>query len=74
LLRIESKGKVSADDLNEYIESHWIDVASIRSDDFDNHIIYRAKILLSAIEGAIGKVISGKDSEEVIEVFGKPLI
>lgn len=73
LSKIESKGKVSAEALDEYISTHWIDVECMRSDDFDNHIINRAKILLSAIEKAIGKTISGKDSEETIEAFGGSL-
>lgn len=73
LTKIESKGKVTSDDLNEYLESHLIDVNCCRSDDFKQHIIKRAKLLLSAIENATGKTISGKDSEEVINSFGESL-
>lgn len=36
-------------------------------------IISRAKMILTAIENATGKTISGKDSEEVIKSFGQPL-
>ena len=73
LSKIESKGKASAEALDEYMGTHWIDVECMRSDDFNNHIINRAKILLSSIEKAIGKTISGKDSEETIEAFGASL-
>ena len=73
LSKIESKGKASAEALDEYMGTHWIDVECMRSDDFNNHIINRAKVLLSSIEKAIGKTISGKDSEETIEAFGASL-
>ena len=73
LSKIEIKGKVSMAVLNEYIRTHWIDDECMRADDFDNHIINRAKMLLSAIENAIGKSISGKDSQETIDAFGESL-
>ena len=73
LSKIEKKGKVTASALDEYISTHWVDVNCMRTDDFDNHIINRAKVILSAIEKATGKTISGKDSEETIEAFGAKL-
>lgn len=74
LSKIESKGKVSSEVLDDYLRTHWIDVDSCRTDDFNKHIISRAKMLLSAIETATGKTISGKDSEEVIRSFGESLV
>lgn len=74
LSKIESKGKVEGEVLDGYLASHWIDVESCRTDNFSQHIIKRAKMLLGAIEGATGKTISGKDSEEVIRSFGESLI
>lgn len=73
LSKIESKGKVEGKVLDGYLASHWIDVESCRTDNFSQHIIKRAKMLLAAIEGATGKTISGKDSEEVIRSFGESL-
>ena len=73
LSKIENKGKAKASDLDEYISTHWVDVNSMRNDDFDNHIIFRAKRILSAIEAATGKIIPGKDSQETVEAFGKKL-
>ena len=55
------------------MQSHWIDVESCRNDDFNSHIIHRAKMLLNAIENATGKSISGKDSDEVVKLFGVEL-
>lgn len=71
--RIETKGQVTTPVLDSYLESHWLNVACCRNDDFDNFIINRAKMLLDAIESAMGKAVSGRDSEEVISVFGNTL-
>ena len=59
--------------LDEYLESHRMDVDRCRSDNFDQHIIHRAKILLDSIEGATGKAISGRNTEDVIKMFGQTL-
>lgn len=40
------------------------------ADDFGRFIIHRAGKILDAIENATGKIISGRDNEEVIEKFG----
>lgn len=74
LSKIESKGQVTREDLDSFLETHWINVDSCRSDDFQIHIINRAKRILLAIESATGKTISGKDSEEVIDRFGESLL
>ena len=50
-----------------------MDVDRCRSDNFDQHIIHRAKILLDSIEGAAGKAISGRNTEDVIKMFGQTL-
>lgn len=71
--RIESKGQVSKATLDGYLRSHWIDVESCRSDDFNAYFIKRASALLDAIEKATGKPISGRDSEDVIKEFGQAL-
>lgn len=73
LTRIENKGEVTSAVLNTYLESHWLDVTCCRSDDFDNFIRNRAGKLLEAIESAMGKTISGRDSEEVVKEFGDKL-
>ena len=73
LAKIENKGQVDTATLDEHLRSHWIDVDSCRNDDFDNHIVHRAKMLLDSIEKAIGKSISGRESEDVIKLFGSSL-
>jgi hypothetical protein len=74
LSKIENSGKVTTSELEKYVSTHWIDVTYCRNDDFEGHIISRAKKILSAIENATGKTISGKDSEEVIKSFGQSLV
>lgn len=73
LTKIETKGQVDSAVLDSYLQTHWIDVASCRNDDFNNHILLRAKKLLKAIENATGKAIPSRDSEEVINAFGGAL-
>lgn len=73
LEKLEKKGSVSVEDLDGYVETHWIDHNLLRNDDFQNFFIDRAKKLLRAIEQATGRVISGKDSDEVQQGFGSSL-
>lgn len=73
LERIENKGQVNKVVLDEYLESHWIHVDSCRNNDFHKHIAYRAKMLLDSIENVTGKSISGRESEDVINLFGEAL-
>lgn len=74
LKKIEEKGQVNYNSLNDYLQTHLIDVSAARSNDFEKHIVLRAKLLLDAIEKATGKIISGIDSDEVISKFGERLI
>ena len=72
--KLEKKGSVLESDLDGYVETHWIDHTLLRNDEFQDFIIDRAKKLLSAIEVATGRTISGKDSDEVQQAFGASLI
>ena len=59
--------------LNANIESHGIDVTSLRCDDFDTFFAFRAKTLLELIGKAMGKGIINLNSTDVIEAFGLAL-
>ena len=72
--RIEKDNHVQPGVLDNYLESHMLSPALMRSDDFSEHIIYRAKKLLDAIEKAMGKKITGRDSQEVKDAFGGALL
>ena len=71
--KLEKKGSVLPSDLDGYVETHWINHNMLRNNEFQNFIVDRAKKLLSAIEGATGRTISGKDSDEVQQAFGDSL-
>ena len=71
--KLEKKGSVLPSDLDVYVETHWIDHNLLRSNEFQAFIIDRAKKLLSAIETATGRTVSGKDSDEVRQAFGASL-
>ena len=60
-------------ELQERIESHLIDYASLSADDFDTYFINRAKALLLLIEKAMGKTVSDRNSDATIEQFGASL-
>ena len=56
---------IASDRLDGFLESHLIDPALIRADDFENFMISRQQMLLSLIEKATGKsAYLGTDSEE----------
>ncbi len=74
LEKIEAKGKVTKEVLDTFVESHFVNVANCRSNDFDTYFINRAKCILDAIERVMGKPIPGRNSDEVIEAFGAELI
>jgi len=63
---IQKHEKISSDRLDEIFLSHLIDPGKIRSDDFAGFIEHRAGELLTIIEQAMGKTISGRDSEEYL--------
>lgn len=64
---------VSAAALNANVESHGIDVTSLRNDDFDTFFALRAKTLLGLISKAMGKSITNLSSTDVVDAFGMSL-
>lgn len=65
--------KVKPERVNELLSSHRITPTLMRNDDFDAFIRDRSRQLLDLIGAAMGKSITGRDSEEVIKEFGGPL-
>lgn len=63
----------SQEELKSRIESHLVDFDAFISNDFDSYFIARAKALLDLIEGAMGKPISDRASDEVVATFGTSL-
>ncbi len=71
---LQRNHSVTAERMDEILASHQIDSSLLRNDDFDNFIHSRAKNLLTLIESAMVKTVSGKESDEVISEFGTALI
>lgn len=59
--------------IREAITSHKISYDLLAADDFEGFIVDRATRLLDRIELATGKSIAGRDSEETVKFFGRPL-
>ena len=74
LSKIEKQDMVYSNVLDEYLESHLINSNYCRNDDFDNYFIERAISILNLIEKATGKMIDGRDSDNVIQDFGGNLL
>ena len=64
---------VSSACLDANIQSHGIDVASLRRDDFHTFFALRAKALLGLISKAMGKPVTNLGGSDVIEAFGASL-
>lgn len=65
---------LSQTQMREAITSHMVDYDLLQSDDFENFILDRAMRLLDRIEQAMGKQVSGRESEDTIKAFGAPLV
>ena len=61
---------LSQEKVIEAIESHKISSALLMSDNFDEYFIDRTIRLLDRIECAMGKEITGRDSEETMKEYG----
>lgn len=70
LASIEKNNQADSDRLNETLITHWIKPAYLRDDQFHEFIQARAGCLLDLIQEAMGKAITGRDSDEVISMFG----
>ena len=67
-----SKG-LTDDKIVNAIESHKINYEYLSTDNFDAYFIDRTKQIIKCIEKAMGKTISGLDSEDTIREFGVSL-
>jgi hypothetical protein len=74
LATLEKSHAVEPHRLDEILRSHLIDPLALRNDAFDTFIRDRAIKLLDVIEHAIGKQVTGRDSDETIGAFGSPLV
>ena len=72
--RIEKYKKIPRENIKVFIESHLINYELLNNNRFEEHIIDRAIKLLNEIEKVTGKRITDRESEDVIDFFGKALV
>ncbi len=68
--RIMKEAGIDKDELKKRVESNLVNYDEFITDNFDGYFISRAKALLGIIEKAMGKTISDKGSDQVIQQFG----
>ncbi|MFC2487329.1 MAG: DUF262 domain-containing protein [Alloprevotella sp.] len=69
---IRNKGVIE-EKIDDALKSHNINPALLKSDSFNAFIVDRAKRLLNLIENAMGKAVSGRESDSTIQNFGEAL-
>lgn len=74
LAAIEKGKSVTPTRLDEILATHAIEPSLLRGDDFDAFLRARATRLLDLIADAMGKPVSGRDTDEVKAAFGGPLV
>lgn len=70
LEKIAKNKHVEQATLDDFLVSHVIPTAELRNNDFDLFIRVRASSMLKLIENAMGKTISGRDSDETQSAYG----
>jgi hypothetical protein len=70
LEKITKNKHVQSKTLDEFLASHVIPSSELRNNDFDLFIRNRASQMLNLIEAAMGKTISGRDSDETKNAYG----
>ena len=73
LTDIKQKTGLSEADVDDFLESHFADAELCRADRFDEFIVDRAKKILDAVEKITDREIVGRDSPEIIKIFGTSL-
>ena len=71
--KIIKAAEIDEEQLRLRVESHLVNYDAFIQDDFDTCFIDRAKAIMKVIEGAMGKTISDKGSEQTINLYGVSL-
>lgn len=64
---------LTENELQARVESHFINYAELKADDFNGYFIDRAKSLLNLIEKAMNKPVTDRDAENTLDQFGASL-
>lgn len=70
---IMKKAEIDENEFRSRVESHLVDYACFKADDFDGYFIARAKAIMKVIETAMGKTIADKGSEQTVKLYGVSL-
>ncbi|MBF5043177.1 DUF262 domain-containing protein [Aggregicoccus sp. 17bor-14] len=70
LSSLERNHHVAPARLDAILESHLVNPALLRADDFGGFIRTRAAALLDLIEDAMGKPVSGRETADVVKAYG----
>jgi len=73
LKRIENDERVTTEDLDKFVATHLINVDALRTDNFDEYFVNRAKAILELISTAMEKPIPDLNDDAVISAFGGSL-
>ena len=68
------KNMADTSKLSFNLQSHLVSVEDIYCNNFDAYFIKRTKSILTLISNAMGKNISGLDSEDVVNRYGCSLV
>jgi hypothetical protein len=74
LKRIETAHRVKREQLDGFLKTHLINPNLLRGDNFGGFVRDRGARCLDLIEKAMGKAVSGRDSNEVVKAFGGALV
>ena len=64
---------LTENELQARVESHFINYAELKADNFNGYFIDRAKSLLNLIEKAMNKPVTDRDAENTLDQFGASL-
>ena len=73
LAKLEHNHDVERNRLDSILRTHLVDPELLRADDFGGFLLARATRLVDMIERAMGKPVTGRDTDEVVAAFGGPL-
>jgi len=73
LATIQNKTGCASVDVDDFLKSHFADANLCRADNFDAFVVDRAKKILDKIESLTGRMVSDRNSPDIIAIFGASL-
>lgn len=73
MIKIQNKIGCSSDYVDDFLKSHFADAKLCRADNFDAFVVDRAKKILDKIESLTGRMVSDRNSPDIVGIFGVSL-